>query len=54
MLTGGGAPKDVKFTEVDEAIMELVPTLTATGLPLEDSEDPAIHWGISKNNYFQY
>ena len=42
MFTGGGPPKDFKFTEVDEAILELISPTGATGLPIEDSDTPAL------------
>lgn len=42
MLTGGGPPKDVKFTEVEDAMLELISPTGAVGLGLEDSEDPAM------------
>ena len=39
MLIGGGPPKDVKFTEVESAVLALIPTSGYAGLPIPESGD---------------
>ena len=42
MLTGGGPPQDLQFTEVEEATLQFISPRGCSGMPLEDSEEPAM------------
>ena len=38
MLTGGGAAKDVTYTDVEEAVLEMLSPTAYVGLPIPESE----------------
>ena len=42
MLIGGGPPKDWKYTEVESAVLALIPPSGYAGLPIPESGDATL------------